>query len=132
MIDNVAVGAFNSTGPFKINNNYLEAAGENILFGGSGGNPPLACLDIEMQNNYIFKPLSWIPLSLSSYQAQPNSMVEKNAFELKSAQRVLFNRNTIENVWAAGQLGYAVVLTVRTRRAAISQWSTTSPSPTTC
>lgn len=115
MIDNVAVGAFNSTGPFKINNNYLEAAGENIMFGGSGGNANIGVpSDIEIQNNYIFKPLSWIPLSLSSYQLQPNSMVVKNAFELKSAQRVLFNGNTIENVWAGGQLGYAVVLTVRT------------------
>lgn len=40
-------------------------------------------------------------------------MVVKNAFELKSAQRVLFDSNTIENVWYAGQDGYAIVLTVR-------------------
>jgi hypothetical protein len=115
LIDNVAVGAFNSTGPFKINNNYLEAAGENIMFGGSGQNYNVGVpSDIEIQNNYIFKPLSWIPLSLPSYQGQPNSTVEKDAFELKSAQRVLFNGNTIENVWAAQQVGYAVVLSVRT------------------
>jgi hypothetical protein len=40
--------------------------------------------------------------------------VEKNCFELKSAQRVLFDSNTCRNVWAGGQLGYAIVLTVRT------------------
>jgi len=40
-------------------------------------------------------------------------MVVKNAFELKSGQRVLFEFNTIQNVWVAGQSGYAIVLTVR-------------------
>ena len=40
-------------------------------------------------------------------------MVEKNAFEVKNAQRVLFDSNMIQNVWGAGQMGYAIVLTVR-------------------
>jgi hypothetical protein len=39
--------------------------------------------------------------------------VVKDGFEIKSAQRVLFDSNTIENVWAAGQLGFGIVLTVR-------------------
>jgi hypothetical protein len=113
--DTQAVGAFNTTGPIKILNNYLEAAGENVMFGGSGQNYNIGVpSDMEIQNNYLFKPLSWVPLSLPSYQSQPNSVVVKNAFELKSAQRVLFNGNTIENVWAAAQVGYAVALTVRT------------------
>ena len=41
------------------------------------------------------------------------SMVVKNAFEVKSGQRILFDSNVIENVWANGQMGYAIVLTVR-------------------
>ena len=107
--DNQAVGAFYSPGPFKIVNNYLEAAGENILFGGSGGNADLwVPSDIEIRNNYIFKRLSWVSTSLSG------GMVVKNALELKSAQRVLVDSNVIENVWAAAQLGPAIVLTVRT------------------
>ena len=106
--DNQAVGAYDSTGPYKIVNNYLEAAGENILFGGAGGNNNAGVpSDIEIRNNYLFKPLTWVPLSLAG------KMVVKNAFELKSAQRVLFDGNTIENVWAAAQMGYAIVLTVR-------------------
>ena len=32
--DNQALWAYNSPGPLKITNNYLEAAGENVLFGG--------------------------------------------------------------------------------------------------
>ena len=108
--DSQAFGAVDTIGPIKIVNNYLEAAGENIMFGGSGQNYNEGVpSDITIQNNYLFKPLSWILPTT----APRNQWVEKNAFELKSAQRVLFDHNTIENVWAAGQLGYAVQLTVR-------------------
>ena len=107
--DSQAIGAWHSPGPFKIMNNYLEAAGENVMFGGAGGNSnSWVPSDIEIRNNYIFKRLSWVSASLSG------AMVVKNAFELKSAQRVLFDGNVIENVWAAAQMGYAIVLTVRT------------------
>lgn len=33
--DSQAIAGFNGPGPFKISNNYLEAAGENIMFGGT-------------------------------------------------------------------------------------------------
>jgi hypothetical protein len=108
--DSQAFASYDSPGPFKVVNNYLEAAGENIMFGGSGGNNNRGVpSDIEVRNNYLFKPLSWIKLTT----APGNQWVEKNAFELKSAQRVLFDGNVIENVWAAGQMGFAIVLTVR-------------------
>ncbi len=108
--DSQAFGAYNTTGPIKIINNYLEAAGENILFGGAGQNTNAGVpSDIEIRNNYLYKQLAWVPLTT----APVNQWVEKNAFEVKSAQRVLFDSNTIENVWAAGQMGYAIVLTVR-------------------
>ena len=108
--DSQAFGAYNTTGPIRLVNNYLEAAGENILFGGSGQNANAGVpSDIEIRNNYLYKPLAWVPRTT----APINQWVEKNAFELKSAQRVLFDGNTIENVWAAGQMGYAIVLTVR-------------------
>jgi hypothetical protein len=100
---------YTTPGPIKIVNNYIAAATENIMFGGAGGwNNPYIPSDIEIRNNYLFKPLSWVALSVTQKQ-----MVVKNAFELKSAQRVLFDSNTIENVWANGQNGFAIVLTVR-------------------
>ena len=37
----------------------------------------------------------------------------KNLIELKNAQNVVFDGNIIENIWAAGQFGYAIVLTPR-------------------
>ena len=106
--DSSGIGVNTSPGPFKIVNNYVSASTENIIFGGSGGGwGGYVPSDIEIRNNYLFKPLTWVPLSLSG------SLVVKNALELKSAQRVLFDSNTIENVWYNGQLGFAIVLTVR-------------------
>ena len=106
--DTQAVFAYHTPGPLKIVNNYLLAAGENILLGGAGGNGnPWVPSDIEIRNNYLFKPLLWVPLSLNG------TLVVKNAFEVKSGQRILFDHNKIENVWAGGQNGYAIVLTVR-------------------
>jgi hypothetical protein len=108
--DSQAFAAYDTPGPIKVVNNYLEAAGENVMFGGSGGNGNRGVpSDIEIRGNYIYKPLAWIPLSTGPGR----TMVVKNAFELKSAQRVLFDSNFIENVWAGGQIGYAIVLTVR-------------------
>jgi hypothetical protein len=108
--DSQAFGAYDTPGPIKLVNNYLEAAGENVMFGGSGGNNNRGVpSDLEIRSNYLFKPLAWVPLTT----APVNQWVEKNAFECKSCQRVLFDSNTIENVWAGGQMGFAIVLTVR-------------------
>ncbi len=97
-------------GPFKIDNNWISASSENILWGGSGkgilGNVPS---DITITNNYLYKPLSWIPLSVGNH-----SMTVKNTFECKSCKRVLFDHNVIENIWKDGQQGYAIQLTIRT------------------
>jgi hypothetical protein len=110
--DSQAVGAYDTPGPFKIVNNHLEAAGENVMFGGSGRNSNRGVpSDIEIRNNYVYKPLEWAKPGVSIPPG--NTMVVKNAFECKSCQRVLFDSNVIENVWAAGQNGYAIVLTVR-------------------
>jgi hypothetical protein len=107
-MDTQAVVGYVTPGPIKLANNHLEAAGENVMFGGAGrGMFDYVPSDIEVRNNYLYKPLDWVPLSRSGV------MVVKNAFELKSARRVLFDSNTIENVWAAGQFGAAFLLTIR-------------------
>jgi hypothetical protein len=58
--DTQALGAFNGPGPFLIENNYLEAAGENFLLGGT--DPPIAGLvatGITFRRNYLSRPLEW-------------------------------------------------------------------------
>jgi hypothetical protein len=109
--DTQAIAAYYTPGPILIHNNHLEAAGENVMFGGAGRNADQwVPSDITVTDNYIYKPLSWVPLSTGTSP----TMVVKNSFELKSAQRVLFDNNVIENKWSAGQVGGAFVMTVRT------------------
>ncbi len=58
--DSQAINGYNGAGPFTIENNYLEAAGENVLFGGA--DPAVANLvpsDIVLRRNHLFKPLEW-------------------------------------------------------------------------
>ncbi len=102
--DTQAAGGWSATGPIKIVNNYLEAAGENVMFGGSDPTIPNAVpSDIEIRCNYFFKPLSWMT----------KSWVVKNLLEFKNAQRVLVEGNRFENCWPSGQNGFALLLTPR-------------------
>jgi hypothetical protein len=102
--DSQAICGWNGPGPFTIVNNYLEAAGENVLFGGADpAIPNLVPSDITFKQNYLSKPLAW----------QAQSWQVKNLLELKNAQRVVIDGNIFENVWPAAQTGYAVILTPR-------------------
>jgi hypothetical protein len=109
--DSQAIGGSNGPGPFKIVNNFLEGAGENVIFGGS--DPAIQNLvpeDIEIRRNHFFKPLSW-KQGHPSYAGIAWSI--KNLFELKNARRVLIEGNVLENNWAHAQTGNAVLFTVR-------------------
>ena len=98
-------------GPYKIMNNFLEASGENILFGGAPGSTTPA--DIEIRRNHLFKPMNWKagrPDFVGSAANDP--FIVKNLFELKNAQRVLFEGNVLENVWGGfTQTGFSILLT---------------------
>ena len=210
--DSQGIAGYNGAGPFKIVNNYIEAAAENILFGGS--DPAITGLvpaDITISRNHLYKPLAWqspilsppgsptasastggalpagthyfkvvavmttdtvkafslpsaeravtvsgsgavkltwsgvsgadryriyrgtssggekvyleTPSASTSFTysgsgelsgtppASGTRWVVKNLFELKNAERVTVDGNVIENIWAAGQYGYALVLT---------------------
>ena len=210
--DSQAINGYNGAGPFRIENNYLEGAGENILFGGA--DPAVSNLvpsGIVIRRNHLYKPLSWrnailtapsgaraaaasggalaagthyfrivalmstgtrvanstpstaVSAAVSSggaatvtWSAVPGAdryriyrgasattqsvyleststtflytgrselsgappttgtkWVVKNTFELKNAQDVTVEGNVFENCWAAGQYGYAIVLTPR-------------------
>ena len=108
-----ALGGWNGPGPYTITNNFLEASGENVMFGGSIRHVPnLVPSDIVIRQNTISKPVSWRPLNY----------IVKNLVELKNAQRVTIDGNVIENCWAAGQQGFAIVLTPRNQNGT-APWS---------
>jgi len=103
--DSQAIAGTNGPGPFTITNNYLEAAGENVLFGGADpAIPNLIPSDITFRGNHVTKQAVW------RSQTQWNV---KNLFELKNAQRVVIDGNVMEYNWLAGQSGYAIQLTTR-------------------
>ena len=115
--DTQTIAGWNGPGPFVIENNYLEASGENLNFGGSTpAIPNLVPSDITIRRNHISKPLSWRKAD-PSYAGTPWSV--KNSFELKNARRVVFEGNIVENNWEDDQRGYAVQLTVRTNSGAV-------------
>src|SRR2546425_6861922 len=112
--DSMAVWGWTGPGPFKIVNNYLQGAGENVIFGGTDASSQAYWpSDIEVRGNYFFKPLSW-KVSDPSYAGI--NWVVKNIFELKNARRVLVDGNIFENNWTGNtnsQGGFAIVLTPR-------------------
>jgi hypothetical protein len=58
--DSQAIGGWNGPGPYTIENNYLEAAAENFLLGGS--DPWISGLvasDVIFRRNHLSKPLAW-------------------------------------------------------------------------
>ncbi|MGH9831014.1 MAG: hypothetical protein ACREDR_48035, partial [Blastocatellia bacterium] len=58
--DSQAICCWNGPGPFEISDNYLEAAGENVMFGGADpAIPNLIPSDITFTRNYCRKPLEW-------------------------------------------------------------------------
>jgi hypothetical protein len=99
-----AIAGFNGPGPFTISNNYLEGAGENVMFGGvDPAIPGLVPSDIRITGNLISKPVRW----------RTEKWTVKNLLELKNARRVRIDHNVIEYNWLAAQTGFAVLFTVR-------------------
>ena len=98
--DAQAITGTNGPGPFKIVNNYLEASGENIAWGGADPHiPDLVPSDMEIRHNHFFKPLAW-----------RGTWLAKNLYESKNSRRVLLDGNVFENSYPDGQAGYAIVL----------------------
>ncbi|HYM25112.1 MAG TPA: carbohydrate-binding protein, partial [Vicinamibacterales bacterium] len=111
--DTQAIAGWNGPGPYLIENNYLEAAGENVMFGGSDPCiPNLVPSNITIRRNLISKPTAWMT----------QSWTVKNLVELKNASAVTIEGNTIQNNWAAGQQGYSIVITPRNQNGT-APWS---------
>ncbi|MCA1816671.1 MAG: right-handed parallel beta-helix repeat-containing protein [Acidobacteria bacterium] len=98
-----AVAGWNGPGPYNIINNYLEGAGENVIFGGAAASVPgLVPTGIEILRNHLDKPVAWRGV-----------YTVKNSLELKNARRVRIEGNLIEHCWLDAQQGYAILFTPR-------------------
>jgi hypothetical protein len=102
--DSQGICNWNGPGPYTITNNYIEAAAENVLFGGSDPSiPNLVPADIIIAGNTLSKQLAW----------RSQNWVTKNLLEFKNARRVTVVGNMLQYNWQGGQSGYAILLTVR-------------------
>lgn len=109
--DTQALCGWNGPGPFRIINNYVEAAGENILFGGNDPSiPNLVPSNIEIRHNLVSKPLSW-QVGHPTYAGKHWTI--KNALELKNARTVVIDGNVFENCWPDAQIGIPILFTAR-------------------
>jgi len=105
-------------GPYKIQDNFLEASSEAIMFG--GGPATATPADIEIIGNHFWKPWQWMkgnPNFVGGKNGRP--FVVKNHLELKNAARVLVDSNLMENAWGGfGQSGYGILLTPKNQHTA--------------
>ena len=98
-----AIAVWAGDGPVEIVNNYLEAAAENILFGGAGSDLKLVPSDCIVRDNHLNKPLEW----------REEGWLVKNLFEVKNGRRIKVENNLMTNNWASGQDGTAILFTTR-------------------
>lgn len=113
--DSQAIMGWNGTGPYLIENNYLEGAGENVMFGGADpAIPGRLPRDITIRRNHFFKPRAW-----------EGVWATKNSFELKLGQRILVEGNVFENSFGALQDGTLIVLKT-VNQGGSATWSETS------
>ena len=94
-----AIAIWASDGNIEITNNYLEAAAENILFGGAKNKMGLVAANCVIDSNWMNKPIEW----------RETKWVVKNFIEVKSGRSLKFNNNLLTNNWAMGQEGVGVL-----------------------
>jgi hypothetical protein len=102
--ESAGIGSWNTPGPCLIENNRIEAASINILFGGadpqSEAHIPTNCV---IRGNIVKKKPEW----------RGQGFAVKNLFELKNARGFLVEQNLFQYSWVDGQTGYGIVLAVR-------------------
>jgi hypothetical protein len=104
-IDTQAIAAWDGCKNLLVDDCYLEASGENILFGGADAiNEGMLPQDIVISNCDIVKLLEW--------KTTP-SITVKNLFEVKAGKRIKVSNTRMKNSWTSGQDGFGILLTVR-------------------
>ena len=98
-------------GPYKIQDNFLEASSQAVLFGGAAS--AFTPTDITIRFNHFFKPWQWMAGHVPFQGgASGDPFIVRHHLEFKNAVRVLVENNLMENVWGGfAEAGYAVLLT---------------------
>jgi hypothetical protein len=114
----ISAGVSNTQdGPYKIDDNFVEASGEGILFG--GGPATTTPTDITITNNHFWKPWQWRPGNPNFIGGKNGkAFIVKNHLEIKNAVRVLVDGNLMENNWGGfSQNGFSILITPKNQHA---------------
>lgn len=104
-IDTQAILGYEGTENLLVEDCYLEASGENIMFGGADpSSESLIPKNIVIRNCHMYKPMEWL--------TKANCGV-KNLFELKNVKNILVENCVFENCFVDAQIGFAIVMSVR-------------------
>ena len=106
-------------GPTLLQNDFLEASGEDIITGGTNTGLAMQIYGLQVHdltetNNWYYKPLQWFPagnngLTVPVYQGGTQWDV-KNIHEYKGCERCLIQNFMMENNWASAQAGQDILL----------------------
>lgn len=118
-VESHAIAGWAGAGPYHIENNDLDAASSNVIFGGADSLiSGLIQSDITVRRNHVFKRLSY--KTAAGYAT-------KNLLESKCAKRLLIEGNVFENSWpGGGQKGQAFMLWSATDRPDLAPWTETA------
>jgi hypothetical protein len=109
--DSQAICGWNAGEGHLIRNAFLEAASENIMYGGAGSNGPnMNPRDITIENVTLSKRKEWDPNTPAFAGTRWNI---KNHLEFKIGQRVRVNGLHCINCFTDGQTGRSIVITPR-------------------
>lgn len=112
--DSQAIMGSNGSGPYRIEDCFLGAASENILFGGDDARiPNLVPADVFIRGCRLTKNPAW----------RGRGVQVKNLLELKNARRVVIENCLLDNVWADAQAGDGVLFNTRNQDGA-NPWAT--------
>ncbi|MEN3339111.1 MAG: hypothetical protein V7647_2787 [Acidobacteriota bacterium] len=124
--DTQAIGGWNGPGPFTIENNYLEAAGENLLLGGS--DPSIAGLvseNVVFRYNYVTKPMAWRNAIIPAPQgASASALAGAGTLPAGTyAYAVLARRQVGGGTWGTSAASMQVTATVGDQGAVSITWA---------
>jgi PKD repeat protein len=99
--DTQAIAGWNGPGPYVIENNYLEAAGENVMFGGADpAIPNLVADGITFRRNYLSRPFAWRQPILATPQSLTASAEAGGSLGAGTYAYRVVARGVIGQTWA--------------------------------
>ncbi len=105
-IDTQALCGWDGTRDLIVDDAYLEASGENVLFGGAdAATADRMPTQIAITRSTLAKRPEWRTTHLE--------WTIKNIFEVKAGRDITLRDCLLENCWTDGQTGWAVVITPR-------------------